>query len=119
MVYKPTFTSLGIPPSCGGIEIFSHTQMTARACARSQELAMEGPDVVHDGSVKEVKYQSDFNMVCRYTRPGKHTKKTMENHHRKFVDFPINSMVDLSMAKCKRSPEGIPMTWKVIYGMFV
>ena len=22
------------------------------------------------------------------------------------VDFPINSMVDLSMAKCKRSPEG-------------
>ena len=22
-------------------------------------------------------------------------------------DFPINSMVDLSMAKCKRSPEGI------------
>ena len=24
------------------------------------------------------------------------------------VDFPINSMVDLSMAKCKRSPEGNP-----------
>ena len=23
------------------------------------------------------------------------------------VDFPINSMVDLSIAKCKRSPEGI------------
>jgi hypothetical protein len=28
--------------------------MIARACARSQELAMEGPDVVHDGITKEI-----------------------------------------------------------------
>ena len=30
----------------------------------------------------------------------------MENGHRNSGHFPINSMVDLSIAKCKRSPEG-------------
>ena len=31
----------------------------------------------------------------------------MENGPVEIVDFPMNSMVDLSMAKCERSPEGI------------
>ena len=31
----------------------------------------------------------------------------MENGHRKFVDFPMKNMVDLSMAKCDSSPEDI------------
>ena len=30
----------------------------------------------------------------------------MENGPVEIVDFPINSMVDLSMAKCDSSPEG-------------
>ena len=37
-------------------------------------------------------------------------QKAMENGPVEIVDFPMNSMVDLSMAKCKRSPEGI---WEV------
>ena len=35
-------------------------------------------------------------------------QKAMENGHRNSGYFPINSMVDLSMAKCDSSPEGTP-----------
>ena len=31
----------------------------------------------------------------------------IENHHRNVVDFPINSMVDLSSSLCERLPEGM------------
>ena len=34
-------------------------------------------------------------------------QKAMENGPVEIVDFPMNSMVDLSMAKCGCSPEGI------------
>ena len=43
--------------------------------------------------------------LSMFTRPGKHTKSYWKCWF--IVDFPINSMVDLSSSLCKRLPEGI------------
>ena len=45
----------------------------------------------------------------RQTNPLVMTNITMENHHRKFVNFPMKialKMVDLSSSLCERLPEG-------------
>ena len=45
---------------------------------------------------------------------GEHTNSNGIDGPVEIVDFPIYSMVDLSMAKCKRSPEGI-----IFLGLFL
>ena len=40
------------------------------------------------------------NMVIQTTQHGEHTNIAMENGPVEIVDFPMNSMVDLSMATC-------------------
>ena len=37
---------------------------------------------------------------------GKRLQKAIEDGHRKFVDLPIDSMVDLSIVLCISLPEG-------------